>query len=439
MKKRILIILLAVCTAFSPVAAFAEGDTALNQNNGVSFKYTAEGQTAVSGAPEIACKAALLADPVSGKVFYEKNAHEKMYPASTTKILTALVVLENCDLNETVTVSQNAIDLVPWDGSSAYLKAGEKFSVYVLLQALLIRSANEAANALAEYVSGSVDAFVELCNARAAELGCENLHFVNTNGLHDDNHYCTAYDLFLIARECKKHEVFNEIVSSTGFTVPGTDIYPNSDRYFKNTNKLILPQAKNYYYPYCTGIKTGNTTPAGRCLVASCSKDGMDLICVVMGGEINSEGLSERYLDTIALFDYAYNNYSYQVIAEKNAPQGTVHIKKATRKTAELQTLTGAEVEGILPNGFDINSVKATVITDEKLRAPIEQNQVIGTVTFSADGVDYTTKLLAASAVEKPPFAIQNFVVLIIILLLCAAVYVIIMRTANKRRQLITE
>ncbi|MBR4727923.1 MAG: D-alanyl-D-alanine carboxypeptidase, partial [Clostridia bacterium] len=215
--NRIVSILLVFVFLFSPLAAYAEGagyhpdayagDVALSDTlyapdeiageARVTFEYLRAEQAVPDDVPEIGCRAAYLADPVSGKVFFEKRAHEKMYPASTTKILTALLVLENCDPEETVTVSQRAIDLVPEAYTTADLKAGEELSVYVLLQALLIPSANEAAYALAEHVGGSVSAFAALCNNRAKALGCETLHFVNPNGVHDEDHYCSAYDLYL--------------------------------------------------------------------------------------------------------------------------------------------------------------------------------------------------------------------------------------------------
>ena len=225
MNQRILAFLLALCLLLSPVSvcALSEGvddavvaaaaDTQALPPDGAAavpqwaVTYDPKQQKTPDDLPAIACKAAYVADPDSGKVFFEKNAHEKMYPASTTKVLTALLVLENCDPDDIVTVSQHAIDLKPVGYSSANLKAGEKLSVYTLLQALLIPSANEAAYALAEHVSGSVESFAALSNKRAKELGCESLHFVNPNGVHDDNHYCSAYDLYLIARECRKYDV----------------------------------------------------------------------------------------------------------------------------------------------------------------------------------------------------------------------------------------
>ena len=213
MKKNIVISLIIAFMLFSPISVFADNN-ALDMNYEensyvpeVTLRYLQDEQQVLDNAPEIGCEAAYVVEPSTGKVLYEKNAHNRMYPASTTKILTALVVLEKCELTDKVVVSQNAISMVPAGYSNARIQAGEELTVSDLLYALLIPSANEAAFALAEHVSGSVEAFAELCNNRAKELGCEILHFVNPNGIHDQNHYCSAYDLYLIAKECRKYDL----------------------------------------------------------------------------------------------------------------------------------------------------------------------------------------------------------------------------------------
>ena len=245
MKKNILTIVLIILMAFIPLSIYAENDINSNYKANVVFKYIKEEQKELEGFPEIGCKAAYVADPNTGKVLYEKNAHEVLYPASTTKILTALLAMEKCQMNDTAVVSQHALSLVPAGYSNASLQAGEEHTIKDLLYALLLPSANEAANVLAEHISGSIEEFAKLCNNRAKELGCENLHFVNANGMHDENHYCSAYDLYLVAKECRKHEVFNEIVKTKTYDLPSTKIYPWK-RTIKNTNELLLPGT--YYY-----------------------------------------------------------------------------------------------------------------------------------------------------------------------------------------------
>ncbi len=390
----------------------------------VTFDYARGEQQAPDNIPEIGCRAAYIADPVSGKVFYEKNAHEKMYPASTTKILTALLVLENCEADDIVTVSRRAVEMRPDGYTSANLQPGERLSVYTLLQALLIPSANEAAYALAEHVSGSVAAFADLCNARAAQLGCETLHFVNPNGVHDDNHYCSAYDLYLIARECRKYDVFNEIVRTREFTVPATDVYPHSDRVYKNTNELISPRS-GYYRAYCTGIKTGHTKPAGECLVSSSSNENLDLICVVMGGRITG-GVNERFSDTVKLFDYVYDNYSYSRIADRSRPVAEFSIDNAVKDTPVLYAVLLTDIMSVAPQGTNADNVITRVSLPDEFKAPIEKNQVLGTVTYRVDGLIYTTNIVAGNEVIKKPYWLYNSLVslglILVIIMIAAAV-----------------
>ena len=446
MKNKLLILTLALCLIFSPLISYATGagynpdaysgeitfSDSLYENDEiaeeprVTFEYIKNEQQTPENTPVIGCKAAYLADPVSGKIFYEKNAHEKMYPASTTKILTALLVLENCDPDDIVTVSQHAIDLKPVGYSSANLKAGEKLSVYTLLQALLIPSANEAAYALAEHVSGSVESFAALSNKRAKELGCESLHFVNPNGVHDDNHYCSAYDLYLIARECRKYDVFNEIVNTRQFTVPATDIYPRNDRTYANTNELILPLSGNYY-PRCNGIKTGHTTPAGECLVSSSTEDNLNLICVVLGGRIIG-GVNERFSDTKKLIDFVYDNYSRKLIADKSKPLTEINIENAVKDTPTLNVVLQTDIVTVAPNETDENNVITQISLPENLKAPIHENQVVGTVTYRADGMIYKTNLVAGNEIIKKPYWIYNSLISL------AAILVIIMILSTVRK-----
>ena len=231
--------------------------------------------------------ACILVESSTGKIIYEKNSKEKMYPASTTKIMTALLALENCNLNDVVTVSKSAVDSISADYATVYLNVGEQLTVEQLLNILLIPSGNVVGNILAEHISGSTDSFVKLMNKRAHALGCVNTNYTNPYGLHEDNHYTCAYDLYLIAREAMKYDTFRSIVSKTSYTLSPTNIYTKGDRVFHTTNDLIKPntskRADNYYYEYAIGIKTGFTSQAKDCLVAASSKDGLEFISVILG------------------------------------------------------------------------------------------------------------------------------------------------------------
>lgn len=252
----------------------------------------------------------VMIEKETGDVLYERNAYEKMYPASTTKILSAIIVLENCDLDEIATVSSTAIKAVPATYTTSNIQIGEQLRVEDLLYTMLIPSANDAANVLAEHVAGSITGFAELMNAKAQEIGCKNSHFMNPSGVHDENHYTTAYDLSLIARYAMNIEKFREIVSTTSYTLPSTEAYPKEDRTFTLSNSLLNPNFKNYYYEYATGIKTGYTNPARDCLVASAKKDDVEFIIAVLGDGYIDGVLREKYIDCKTLFDFAFDNYT---------------------------------------------------------------------------------------------------------------------------------
>lgn len=264
---------------------------------------------------KIYSESAILIEQRTGKILYEKNIYDRKYPASTTKILTAIIALERCDLGETATASPQAINSVKSGYSTASIQIGETFTIEQLLDVMMIHSANEAANIIAEHISGSISEFAKLMNEKAKEIGCLDTNFVNPNGMHDENHYSTAYDMAQIARYCMKNQKFREIITKMECNLPMTELW-QEERVFKNTNSLMISDNR-YYYPYCNGIKTGFTTPAKNCLVASSNKDGFEVISVVLHAESTEEGLSARYLDTINLFEYGYNKYNINDILEE--------------------------------------------------------------------------------------------------------------------------
>ena len=264
------LVLLLLTSTLSPAALAAEGDADAEPDS----------------IPEITvdAKAALLIDPTTDEILYELNIHEELYPASLTKIMTALLTLEAIErgdlaLDQVLTASAAAVDL-PYDASSANLVEGEQLTVEQLLYCILVVSAADACNVLAEAVSGSIDAFVELMNQRAAQLGCEDTHFVNAHGYHDDRHYSTAWDLYLITRAAREYETFNTIVATGRFEVPATNL---SDRRVYYTTNYLLNGYRNadYVYSAANGIKTGNHSNAGYCLIASAAKNGRSLLSPV--------------------------------------------------------------------------------------------------------------------------------------------------------------
>lgn len=227
----------------------------------------------------------------SGRILYQNNAFSKKYMASTTKILTAITIIENCDLNDIVTITNKTVGV---EGSSIYLEAGEKMSVKDLLYGLMLRSGNDCAETLAVYCSGSNEDFATLMNETANRIGATNSNFINPHGLHNDNHYTTAYDLAIISAYAMKNETFRDIVSKKSVNISFST--RNYVRHITNKNKLL------FNLEGCTGIKTGYTKKAGRCLVSSVYKNGMELICVVL----NCPPMFERSTE---LFNNIFNEY----------------------------------------------------------------------------------------------------------------------------------
>lgn len=241
-------------------------------------------------APETSAQSAIVIELKTGRVLYEKNANQKAYPASTTKIMTALLAVESGDLDRKVRISKNASGI---EGSSIYLTVGEKVSLRDLLYGLMLRSGNDAAIAISEFIEGSTNRFVEKMNERAREIGAVNTNFVNPNGLFNENHFTSAYDMALIAREAMLNPEFKTIVRAKSWVA---DREEGKYRQFYNKNKVV------FEYKGGTGIKIGFTQASGRTLVASSERNGMELICVVMNAP-------NWFNDSYKLMDYVYGNY----------------------------------------------------------------------------------------------------------------------------------
>lgn len=372
--------------------------------------------------PDISSPSALLMDYSSGKILYEKNINEKRYPASLTKIMTAIIVLENCELSDIATVSYDAVMSLSSGYVTANLQVGEELTVEQLLYVLMVGSSNDAAIVLAEHVSGSVEKFADLMNEKAKELGCTSTNFVNPNGAHDENHYSTAYDLALMARYAMKNETFRTLVSTTSYTLPTTNKYDREDRIFRTTNSLLhldtSDRADNYYYQYATGIKTGFTTPAGNCLIASANKNNLELITVVLGAGQTKDGLSQRYLDTLSLFDYGYSTYTLKQIINKGGIIQTLNIKNATRKTKKVEAVVANDVYALMKQADKDSTVLPEIKLNDNLKAPIKKGDIIGSVTYTVEGIQYTEDLLANNDVKKSKFLLKLAILIIIVLIL---------------------
>lgn len=364
----------------------------------------------------ITSPSALLMDLDTGKVLYEKNINKKVYPASTTKIMTAIVVLENCQLSDIAIVSKNAVTSITGGYVTANLKVGEELTIEQLLYTLMVGSSNDVAIVLAEHVSGSTENFAILMNEKAKEIGCASTNFVNPNGVHDENHYTTAYDLALIAKYCMKNETFKELVSTRVYRLPATNKYSLNDRLFSTTNDLINKNS-SYYYKEATGVKTGFTTPAGNCLIASANKNNLNFLTVVLGAESSDN----RYLDTRTLFDYGFETYSMKKIINSGGVVHTITIKNGSSDTKNLDAIITEDINALVKKD-DLSSVILPEITlNDNLRAPIQKGDVIGSVKYYSEGIEYKSNLIASNDVYvSMAFAYTimiAFVILFILLL----------------------
>ncbi len=373
---------------------------------------------------DINAESAILIDGDTGKVLYEKAAYEKREPASTTKIMTAMLTLEHCKLDDVATVTSEAITSVPSGYSSDLLKMGEELTIKDLLYALLLPSSNEAANVLAIHVAGSIDSFASMMNTKAVELGCKNTHFLNPNGVHDEDHYTTAYDLAIMAREAMKNDTFKQIVSTASYTLPSTNKYTRIDRNLITTNDLIKKQSKNYY-EYAIGIKTGSTTPAKNCLVASATKDGKNLISVVLKADKDSD----RYNDTKTLFNYGFDNFSKKDIVKTGDIVKTIDVKNATSATKNLNLVADSGINTLVTNDKLNDTIEPEITLNEHLQAPIKKDDIVGTAKYTVDNIQYTINLKAGNEVKK------SYVLYIVIVIAVIALFLILFEKPNDNRK----
>lgn len=371
---------------------------------------------------------AYLLDVSSGQVLYERNSHEKLYPASLTKVLTAIVVVENANLDETVTISKSAINSVEFGYISSNLKEGEELTVEQLLNILIVSSANDVAVALAEHISGSVDNFAILMNETATKIGCTNSNFVNPNGTHNENHYSTAYDLSLIGNYALKFDILKEIFAKTSFTLPSTNLYTSGDRVYSTTNEILLSWNNNYY-KYAKGMKTGFTTPAGFCLITYAQKDDLQLLSVVL----NSSTSDNRYLETKKILDYGFNNFSLKKFANKGDIIQTVSVKGATKDTKKLNLILNDDLFITVDNDLDLSTVKPQININKKIKAPIIEGTVLGSLSYTVNGITYTQNLIANNDV-KSSHLVLKFVIFFITIFVLLILYKLRISKLKKKR-----
>lgn len=360
-------------------------------------------------ALEIKAKAAVLVDADAGRIIFGQNEQEREYPASITKVMTALLTLEAVDagklsLDQPITASAVVNDQDP-EGSSAGIEEGEVLTVEQLLYCLLLPSANEAAQILAEAVDGDQAAFVEHMNQRAKELGCQGTHFVNVHGFHDPNHYTTAYDIALMMQAAMEHELFQTIITSPNYVIPATNL--SEERTVRNTNALTSNWTyTGYLYRRGTGGKTGSTDEAGKCLVETAKDGDTYLISVILGSgpvtDANGEERQGQFYETIRLLDWGFDNFRRVTLAPEGTLVAKVKVNLSTQAD-EVNVKPQGEVTRTLPKDVDLDRVEMVPrLFSESVDAPVEAGQVLGTMVLSYEGTEYgTLDLVADTSVER--------------------------------------
>jgi D-alanyl-D-alanine carboxypeptidase (penicillin-binding protein 5/6) len=369
------------------------------------FPATAFG---ASEAPEVTAEAALVADLTTGEILYEKNADERLYPASLTKMLTGILAIENVSLGITMTADDEIETVEP---TILKMKAGEQITARDALYCMLIASCNDLAELFAKHMSGSVAEFAKLMNEKAAEIGCENSHFVNPHGLHDEDHYTTARDLYKIVSYCMQNELFREIVGMTEYTYtrgkgalnPGkTETVKTTNWLLYNTTTAIFvgPDKRTPKYDGCIGIKTGYDDEAKGCMIAAAEKDGTTILTIVLRSDGDTSGIYERVVDSIKLLQWGQENFRTYKAASAGQDFGKVKVKRGAVKNVGVAL--NKDIYTTLDASEAPDTVSYEAVIPDSVHAPVNRGDVIGKVKLSVGGEprgEYD--LVATSTVEK--------------------------------------
>lgn len=432
MKKRLLclfscvmILVVLFCSTFMSVSAYV---------------YDFEGEY----GGEIRSASVLFKSLDTGEVLYEKDADTKRYPASTTKIMTYIITVENVEdiENTRVEIKQDIISML--DGTESSMaglqnKIGETVSVIDLLYCLMLPSGNDAALVLADYVGGgSIENFVDMMNAKAEELGCENTHFVNPHGLHDDDHYTTARDLMKISEYALNTYMFKEVTSTATYYCEGDD-YP-----IYTTNNLIDEnRGEDQYYPYAVCGKTGFTDQAGKCLVQTAEKDGYSYILVAMYDDPFS-GITGTVLDAINLFNWAFDTFEMRTVADTDVPICNEKILYSSGKDSIL-LIPESNFVTLMPTDTKDTDIEIVPQFEKPLQAPVNKGDVVGTALIKYRGDDYATiNLVATESVQRSDLKFflgtfgnlvlsPWFIIIAVVFVCLLLVYIIVVKTLSDR------
>lgn len=394
-RKTVFLLVVCLLIAMIPYAASAEDNVPLRIVSSAEEVVPAVLPTSITGGAvgmTVDAKSAVLIDAGSGTVLFEKNSHDRLPPASVTKVMTMLLIMEAIDrgqmsLEDKVTISEKAASM---GGSQMYMEPGEQQTLETLMMGIAIVSANDACVAAAEHHSGSADIFVENMNKRAAELGMADTHFVNTNGLPVADHYTSAYDIALMSKELVKHKKIQDWFSvwMTNITV-GLPDKKQTELGLTNTNRLIKT------YPGANGIKTGFTQEAGYCLSASAAKGDLTLISVIMGSPTSKA----RFAEASKLLDYGFANYDSVKLAEKGEPMGMVVIEKGT---PNLVNAVAPEDISVLVKKGDKDTIRGELAYKNTISAPIVRGDQVGElVIYQKDAEIARYPIVAEEDVQK--------------------------------------
>ena len=349
-------------------------------------------------APETLSPGVILMEESTGTILYEKNSDEAHYPASITKIMTTLLALENGNLSDMVTFSDDAINNT--EGSGIARDYGEQMTLEQCLYGVMLESANECAYAVAEHVGGTVENFVDMMNAKAKELGCTNTHFANPHGLQDENHYTTAHDMALIAQAAYQNETFRIIIGTKMYTIPPTNKHAE-ETVLRNHHDMLCTYHnanRKYLYPYCVGGKTGYTATANSTLVTYAEKDGMTLICVVMDTQSPNQ-----FIDTVNLFDYAFDNFQVLNVAEND----TNYSAETTVDNGNLNNIEpfvelDKDAVIVLPKTAEFSDTSSSVEYNDS------DSEIAGSITYTYAGRNVGKANIKTTGVVVEGYAFDN-------------------------------
>lgn len=445
--NRLLAMSLALILSVSSVA-FATGKTSSTETTKTTQSEKVETEKKSENKNEFPvpnADSAIVLDAKSGDIIYALDSDKKVYPAGLTNIMTALLAVESKNLADTFQVTKEVSAGITYDQPQLGLQEGEVYTIEQLLHAVILNSNNDASNALAIAASGSVDEFVKKMNEKAKDLGLTGTNFVNPSGYHNENHYTTASDMAFLAKYALQNQDLANIAKTQKYTFPATGMR-TSDKTILSTNHLVSRYKYPYhYYPNATGLKSGNSSEAGYCLAATAVKNGFTVLSVIMGApnqDTNEKAYSFR--DTAAIFDYVFDTYQSVLLAKKGE---VIHDTKVTeaKNSTRLALTVEEDLYTTLKKTADAELIKNEVEITTEAKAPIEQGQAFGTVTYSYNDRELTKANLVAANEVKRDFilhlinSVLGFIfhpIVIIIVLAVLYIWVRLRIARNRKRRI---